>query len=279
MIHLVQPSLPTGSHTTLLSSPLLVSQLPLSSFVAEYFDLRITSVRRLLTNIRSGIFERVNLYVQWKTFHSFLCAEMKCQNLCQFPLMGLSHLKSVERHWTARLTLAGDSRGFQYTARALWESSSMWPTRPRLFLVSTSIILCLTWKKETSMKAMSIVNLDPVFNIKIYSVPHKRYFIQQNWSIRGIQHTQVRSIRNLISGIDLTQVKRLAKSTLFAFSSTSRAPVLTLSPPPRALIDFAERCENLWAKHSYRIILTCWLGQLTERLNTPNEISDGKSNL
>ena len=77
MIHLVQSSLPTGSHTTLLSSAFLVAQLPLSSFVAEYFDLRITSVRRLLTNIRSGIFERVNLYVQGKTFHSFLCAEME----------------------------------------------------------------------------------------------------------------------------------------------------------------------------------------------------------
>ena len=184
----------------------------------------------------------------------------------------------MERHWTARLTLAGDSRGFQYTARALWDSSSMWPTSPRLFLVSTSMILCFTWKeKETSMDAMSIVNLDPVFNIKIYSLPNKRYFIQQNWSIRGIQHTQVRSIRNLIWGIDLTQVKRLAKSTLFAFSSTSLqlqfSPPATTSP---ALIDFAERCENLWAKHSYRIILTC---RPAERLNTPNEISDGKSNL
>ena len=58
------------------------------------------------------------------------------------------HLKSVERHWTARLTLAGDSRGFQYTARALWESSSMCPTSPRLFLVSTSMILCFTCKKR-----------------------------------------------------------------------------------------------------------------------------------
>ena len=90
MIHLVQPSLPTGSHTTLLSSPLLVAQLPLSSFVAEYFDLRIISVRRLLTNIRSGIFERVNLYVQWKTFYSFLCTEMECQNLRHFPLIDLT---------------------------------------------------------------------------------------------------------------------------------------------------------------------------------------------
>ena len=35
-------------------------------------------------------------------------------------------------------------------------------------------------EKETSMNAMSIVNLDPVFNIKIYYVPNKRYFIQQN---------------------------------------------------------------------------------------------------
>ena len=230
MIHLVQSSLPTGSHTTLLSSSLFVPQLPLRPFVAEYFDLRITSVRRLLPNIRSGIFERVNLYVQWKTFYSFLCTEMECRQNLRVNFSTLNHLKSVERHWTARLTLAGDSRGFQYTARALWDSSSMWPTSPRLFLVSTSIILCFTWKeKETSMDAMSIVNLDPVFNIKIYSLPNKRYFIQQNWSIRGIQHTQVRSIRNLIWGIDLTQVKRLAKSTLFAFSSTSRAPVLTLN--------------------------------------------------
>lgn len=78
MVHLVQSSLPTGRHTTLLSTSLLVPELPLSSFVAEYFDLRITSVRRLLPNIRSGIFERVNLYVQWKTFYSFLCTEMEC---------------------------------------------------------------------------------------------------------------------------------------------------------------------------------------------------------
>ena len=146
MVHLVQSSLPTGRHTTLLSTSLLVPELPLSSFVAEYFDLRITSVRRLLPNIRSGIFERVNLYVQWKTFYSFLCTEMECQNLRHVNVA--SHLKSVERHWTARLTLAGDSRGFQYTARALWESSSICPTRPRLFLVSTSIIRCFTWKKR-----------------------------------------------------------------------------------------------------------------------------------
>ena len=78
MIHLVQSSLPTGGHATLLSSPLFVAQFSLGSFVAEYFDLRVTSVRRLLTNIRSGIFERVNLYVQWKTFYSFLCTEMEC---------------------------------------------------------------------------------------------------------------------------------------------------------------------------------------------------------
>ena len=75
MIHLIQSSLPTGSHAPFLSPALLVPQLPLGSFVAEYFDLRITTVRWLLTNIRSGIVKRVDLYVQWKTFYSFLCTE------------------------------------------------------------------------------------------------------------------------------------------------------------------------------------------------------------
>ena len=97
MIHLVQSSLPTGSHATLLSSSLFVPQLPLRPFVAEYFDLRITSVRRLLANIRSGIFKRVNLYVQWKTFYSFLCTEKEGLRLVPKDLE-MCHLKSVERH-------------------------------------------------------------------------------------------------------------------------------------------------------------------------------------
>ena len=97
MIHLVQSSLPTGSHTTLLSASFLVPQFPLSPFVAEYFDLRITSVRRLLTNIRSGIVKRVDLYVQWKTFYSFLCTEKEGLRLEPKDLE-VCHLKSVERH-------------------------------------------------------------------------------------------------------------------------------------------------------------------------------------
>ena len=77
MIHFIQSSLPTGRHPTFLSPSLLVPEFPLSPLVAEYLDLRIATVSGLLSNLRSGIVKRVDLYVQWKTFNSFLCTEIQ----------------------------------------------------------------------------------------------------------------------------------------------------------------------------------------------------------
>ena len=149
MIHFIKPPLATWSHPSLGCPPFLIPEFPLCPLVTEDFNLTVSSMWRGTAYFWPGVFVGINLYVQWKTFYSFLCTEIKNIIIAlNWVIISLSiYLKSVERHCTARFTLAGESIGFQYTARALWESSSIHPTSPRLFLVSTSMILCFTWDK------------------------------------------------------------------------------------------------------------------------------------
>ena len=71
-------------------------------------------------------------YPRWKTGYPVAMASSQVSTcMCKgSPLTPFWVLKSVERHWTASVTLAGLSKGFQYTAKALWDTSSMGRTRP-----------------------------------------------------------------------------------------------------------------------------------------------------
>ena len=97
VVHLVQSPLAAGRHPPLGGAPLLVSQLPLRALVAEDLhlrritesssdsrtqtesqnpDLAVAAVDAGAAHLRPGVVIRVDLDVQWKTFHSFLCTEI-----------------------------------------------------------------------------------------------------------------------------------------------------------------------------------------------------------